>query len=89
MLKSQTDLRSIPPGTHAQRVQATVKALRAHALLTQKPLVDLLATRKSQGYVTSVRPLWVANDVAVRATPGVVEPMPSQLPGVGGAFDAP
>src|SRR6476660_1171633 len=66
VLKSQTDLRSIPPGTHAQRVQATVKALRAHALLTQKPLVDLLATRKSQGYVTSVRPLWVANDVAVR-----------------------
>jgi subtilisin family serine protease len=72
VLRSQTDLSGIKAGSRAQRVSKTVTALRSHAASTQKPIVSLLATRRAQGLVTRVVPMWVANDVAVTATPDVI-----------------
>jgi subtilisin family serine protease len=73
VLRSQTDLSGIKSGTRAQRVSSTVKALRNHATQTQKPLLDLLVQRRSQGLVSGVQPLWVANDIVVTATPAVID----------------
>src|SRR5262249_33918635 len=69
----QTDLSGVKATTRAQRVSGTVKALRTHATQTQKPLLDLLSQRRSQGLVGAVQPLWVANDIVVSATPAVID----------------
>ncbi|MDT4892312.1 MAG: bacillopeptidase [Pseudonocardiales bacterium] len=72
MLKSQADLSTVHGTTRASRLGDVENALRRHADRTQQRLRSLLTTRRSQGLVQRVVPLWIANEIVVRATPAVV-----------------
>ncbi|GII88112.1 hypothetical protein Ssi03_61020 [Sphaerisporangium siamense] len=54
------------PGRHGRRA-AVERGLRARAGAGQKDLLALLRTRRSQGVVSAVTPLWIMNGVAVTA----------------------
>ncbi len=75
-LSDQADLSRIPgpgPGaSRAARIEGVVRALRARAQASQRPIRALLAARAAQGLVGDVRPFWVFNGLAVTATERVV-----------------
>ena len=71
VLKARPDLSGLPSG-RAARLSAVVRRLQAHSELSQRGLLRLLATRKAQGLVTGVTPLWSVNEVSVRAAPSVL-----------------
>lgn len=73
VLKAQEDVRGIRAATRAARVRAVVQALRARAAASQTGLVSLLRTRRGEGKVTKVVPLWVVDAIEVVATPAVIE----------------
>ena len=73
VLKDQADLSAIRARTRSQRLLAVEGALRAKAAGTQPALVGLLERRRSQHLVASAVPLWIVNQVAVRATPSVIK----------------
>ncbi|HEY7812516.1 MAG TPA: S8 family serine peptidase [Nakamurella sp.] len=71
-LKSHADLAGARTGGRRDRPGRIERALRAHATLAQRPILDLLARRRAAQQVSTVEPLWIANAVAVRATPRVL-----------------
>jgi subtilisin family serine protease len=72
VLKAQADLSAIRATTRTQRLRAVEGALRAKAAGTQSGMLALLDQRRTQRLVASVVPLWIANQVAVRAAPSVI-----------------
>jgi subtilisin family serine protease len=73
VLREQADLSAISARTRSQRLTAVERALRAKAAGTQKGVLALLHKRQAQQLVASVVPLWVVNEVVVRAAPSVIE----------------
>ena len=73
VLEAQADLSVIRARTRSQRLSAVERALRAKATGAQKGVLALLQKRKAQRLVTSIVPLWVVNEVVVRAAPSVIE----------------
>jgi subtilisin family serine protease len=71
VLKRQAPLPSVPGGRRARQV-AVVRALHRHADAEQRSILALLARRRSQGLVTSVRPFWIFNGLQVVARPSVI-----------------
>jgi hypothetical protein len=72
VLKAQADLSGIRVGTRSQRLRAVEGALRAKAAGSQAGLLELLQRRRAQRLVAGVEPLWIVNEVAVRAAPSVI-----------------
>jgi subtilisin family serine protease len=72
VLGSQADLGAVHAASRPARLRAVEQSLRAHAGQTQKGVLSLLASRQAQGVAADIVPLWIANEVAVRATPAVV-----------------
>jgi subtilisin family serine protease len=73
VLKSQADLSRIRETRRSRRLVAVEGALRAKAASAQRGVLGLLARRRAQRLVTSVEPLWIVNEVAVRAAPSVIK----------------
>src|SRR6266511_3483662 len=64
----------VHPTQPAERVLAGVEgALRAKATGDQKGVLALLARRRAQRLVAGVDPLWIVNEVGVRAAPSVIK----------------
>ncbi|GAB3058802.1 hypothetical protein GCM10027053_20970 [Intrasporangium mesophilum] len=72
VLRSQAAIPDLSRVGRGARLAQVERALRSHATKTQRGLVQLLAARQRAGTVASVTPLWIANEIAVRATPDVV-----------------
>ena len=72
VLKSQADLASVRSVARKNRPGAAARILRARADLTQRPLRALLRTRRAQGLVSKVQPLWIINAIAITAMPAVI-----------------
>jgi subtilisin family serine protease len=72
VLDAQADLSRITARTRSQRLTAVEGALRATAADTQKGVLGLLGRRRAQRLVASVEPLWIGNQVVVRAAPSVI-----------------
>ena len=72
VMKSQANLGAFRAASRPARLAAVERGLRAHAGLTQKGVLSLLATRHAQGLATGIVPLWISNEIAVRTTPAVV-----------------
>jgi subtilisin family serine protease len=72
VLDAQADLSKIRARTRSQRLTAVEGVLRATAAGTQKGVLALLDRRRAQRQVASVVPLWIGNQVAVRAMPSVI-----------------
>jgi len=72
VLDTQADLSTIRARTRSQRLTAVEGALRATAAGSQRGVLALLDRRRAQHLVASVVPLWIGNQVAVRATPSVI-----------------
>ena len=73
VLEAQADLSAIRATTRSQRLATVEGALRAKAGSAQRGVLALLAQRRAQRLVASVVPLWIVNEVAVRATPSVIK----------------
>ncbi len=71
-LRDAPDLRGVTALGRAQRLSTVVRRLRAHADTAQAPLRRRLRALEATGEVTAQTPLWVANAVAVTATPRAV-----------------
>ena len=78
-LDAQASLSGLPQ-PRAQRVKELVTRLQHTASTTQSPVLRLLATRRQQGLVGRVRPLWVMNAVAVTATQSVIDELRAMPP---------
>ncbi|MBZ0271616.1 S8 family serine peptidase [bacterium] len=59
--------------TRAQRHFEVVTSLQEHAAATQGPLVSALASAASAGEASPPRAFWIANAVALAATPAVID----------------
>jgi subtilisin family serine protease len=73
VMKSQPNLGAINVTSRADRLATVERSLRAYAERTQQGVLALLASRRAQGLASSIVPLWIANEVAVRAAPSVVQ----------------
>ncbi|HEX6676701.1 MAG TPA: S8 family serine peptidase [Actinomycetes bacterium] len=73
VLRSQADLSRIRETRRSRRLAAVEGALRAKAAASQRGVLGLLARRRAQRLVAGVEPLWIVNEVAVRATPSVIK----------------
>jgi len=73
VLKSQANIAAVPITKRAARLAAVERTLREHAAQTQRDVLALLATRRAQRLVSSVIPLWIANEIEVQATPVVIK----------------
>ena len=71
VLEQQAVLPSAAGGRRGRRV-AVERALRNHADAEQRSIVALLARRRQQGLVTSIRPFWIFNGLHVVAQPSVI-----------------
>jgi subtilisin family serine protease/uncharacterized membrane protein len=71
-LGARADLGSIRWTTRQERLSRIEQALRATASSSQRGLLGLLRARQTQHRVTSIVPLWVANEIEVTATPSVI-----------------
>ena len=78
-LDAQASLSGLPQ-PRAQRVKELVTRLQHTASASQSPVLQLLATRRRQGLVGRVRPLWVMNAVAVTATQSVIDELRAMPP---------
>jgi subtilisin family serine protease len=72
VLRAQADLSTIRAGTRSQRLRAVEGALRAKAAGTQRGVLAHLQRRRARGLVAEVVPLWVVNEIEVRAAPSVI-----------------
>jgi subtilisin family serine protease len=72
VLRSQADLSAIRETTRPRRLAAVERALRSVASTGQRGVLSLLGARRAQGLVESVTPLWIVNEVEVRAAPSVI-----------------
>jgi subtilisin family serine protease len=73
VMKAQADLSAIREPSRSRRLGAVERALRAKATSGQKGVLALLRMRRAQGLVARVDPLWVVNEVAVKAAPSVIK----------------
>lgn len=72
VLQKQADLSSVGAGPRAQRLARVEQRLRDHAARSQSGLLRLLGVRRRQEQVADVQPLWISNEIAIRATPTVL-----------------
>jgi subtilisin family serine protease len=76
VLRSQADLAgavsAAHPRTRAARLAAVERALRDTAAAGQRGILARLQTGVTQDRVAQVTPLWIQNEVAVRATPDMI-----------------
>ena len=75
VMRTQADLGALvaaAPRTRSARLGAVVRGLRNTATSDQRNILALLRSRRAQQQVAAVSPLWIANEVAVRARPAVV-----------------
>lgn len=73
VLRDQADLSTIRATTRPRRLAAVELALRSKASTAQKGVLALLGRRRAAGLVESVTPLWIVNEVEVRAAPSVIK----------------
>lgn len=74
-LPAQADLshlESVPLASRASRLQNVVRTLQAQAEKDQRPLIEHLEKLRERGLVKEVQPLWIANAVAVTASPEII-----------------
>jgi len=71
-LRQRADLSRISARTRAARQKDVIRALRATANATQRPLRTLLQSRLNQGRVRKFAALWVINGFSVTATADVI-----------------
>lgn len=74
-LPAQADLshvESIPLTSRASRLRRVVQTLQYQAEKDQRPLIEHLEKLRKQGLVKEVQPLWIANAVAVTASPDII-----------------
>ncbi|MDQ2934977.1 MAG: S8 family serine peptidase, partial [Chloroflexota bacterium] len=81
VLRDQVDPRSLRAGSTRAKRRAIVDALRLRASETQRPLAATLGRLRTQRQIEAIRPLWIINAVAMRASPGAVAEL-RQLPAV-------
>src|SRR6476620_3778222 len=79
-LAGAPDLSSLPPGAQARRAEV-VRRLQRLAQVSQAGLLARLAKLQGRGQVAGVRPLWLENSVALRASAAAVAEL-AALPGV-------
>jgi subtilisin family serine protease len=72
VLRDQADLSTIRATTRPGRLAAVERALRSKASTGQRGVLALLDQRRAQGLVESMVPLWIVNEVEVRAAPSVI-----------------
>jgi subtilisin family serine protease len=72
VLRAQADLSTIRARTRSQRLLAVEGALRAKAAGTQRGVLAHLQRRRAQQLVAEVVPLWIVNEIEVRAAPSVI-----------------
>jgi subtilisin family serine protease len=72
VLKSQADLSTVRYANRADRLAAVTRILRTHAAQSQRGILQLLNERVAQQLAADVVPLWISNEIAVRATPAVI-----------------
>jgi len=72
VLRAQADLSRIRAGSRPARLAAVEGALRAAAASHQRGVLTLLRARQAQHLVQRITPLWIVNEVSVRAAPSVV-----------------
>jgi subtilisin family serine protease len=72
VLRDQADLSGIRTSSRARRLAAVERALRAKAASGQRGVLAQLAEGRARGLVESVVPLWIVNQVEVRAAPSVI-----------------
>jgi subtilisin family serine protease len=72
VLAVQADLASIRGTNRRDRLTRVERALQSTATTHQRGLLTLLRARQAQHLVSSIVPLWVANEIKVTATPAVV-----------------
>ena len=70
VLKSQANVAGLHAPNRAAHLAAVERALRSHAVQAQRGVLDLLARHRAS--VSRVTPLWIADAVAVTATPAVI-----------------
>ncbi|MGB9377668.1 MAG: S8 family serine peptidase [Mycobacteriales bacterium] len=73
VLSSQADLRAVRGSSRAARLADLKRVLRAKADATQRSLLAFLRTRQSQHRADTIVPLWITNEIKVRATPDVID----------------
>jgi len=73
VLRAQADLSAIRETRRSRRLAAVEGTLRAKATGAQKGVLALLARRRAQRLVAGVDPLWIVNEVGVRAAPSVIK----------------
>jgi subtilisin family serine protease len=78
VLRQQARLPIGPSASRSARLEAVLRALRAHADLHQRPLITLLARAKAAGRVQRVRPFWIFNGLEVVAQPDVIAELAAQ-----------
>jgi subtilisin family serine protease len=72
VLRAQADLGAIRAATRPGRLAAVERALRDTAAGAQRGVLRLLARRQQQQLVERVTPLWIVDEVGVRAAPSVL-----------------
>jgi subtilisin family serine protease len=72
VLSAQADLSRVAGSTRPARLSAVEGALRSTAAGTQRGVLALLRARQAQHLVSRITPLWIVNEVGVRATPAVL-----------------
>jgi hypothetical protein len=73
VLKKQADLGAITARTRRQRLADVERALRDTAIAGQRDVMVLLRARQAEHRISAVTPLWIADEVAISATPSVIE----------------
>jgi subtilisin family serine protease len=84
VLKAQADLSRVASGyrSRSARLSAVEGALRATAAVSQRGVLGLLRARQAQHLVGTITPLWIANEIGVRAAPSVIRELAAR-PDVG------
>jgi subtilisin family serine protease len=72
VLTEQADLSRVRATNRPARLAAVESALRTKAAGSQRGVLALLRARQAQHLVTRVTPLWIVNEVGVRAAPSVI-----------------
>ena len=74
VLRSQLDLEAFAVRSDEDRAEDLLRALRAHAVRSQRSLLAFLRERAA----TRLRPLWIENAIALRARPDLVVALASR-----------
>ncbi|MDP9239619.1 MAG: S8 family serine peptidase [Actinomycetota bacterium] len=72
VMRSKADLRTVSGASRAARLASVERTLRVTADRAQASLLALLRTRQAAHRVDRIVPLWIANEVKIRADQGVI-----------------